>query len=576
MNLAALDWVIIAAYLVLTLAIGLGLTRRASEHVDDFFLAGRKLPWWMVGTSMVATTLAADTPLGVTELVRTGGVAGAWYGWSAAVGIVTVAIFFSRLWRRSGVVTDAELVELRYDGRPASALRVMRSVYLSLVVNTLTLGWVILAMVRIVEEVMGLPQLIILPILLIIAVGYSTASGFWGVVATDALQFGVAMTGTIALAVFAVMDAGGPSGLTAALGERGALDLVPSADSELLPPLTFGVYVGMQWWATRNADGGEYLGQRVLAAKDPRHAQLGMLWYAVGEFVIKLWPIILVAASSLVLYPHLDDPQSAYPKVIAEHLPIGLRGLLVAALLAAFMSTVDTQLNWASSYLVNDLYRRFYRPNASMKHYVRLSRVAMIALALFGTAVSLVLSSVADAWKLLVALGAGQGLVVLLRWYWWRINAWSEITAMIASAVTTLIVHVAWPGDEHYGARLATIAGVSTVCWVAATFATRPVALSHLCHFYARVRPDGGAWGPVQRALGIVVRPRRVRSIVSWLLGLGFVYGLTFGVGAVILHDALYGALALAAGVLCGVALWFQLAATYEDEDLAAEEVPSA
>ncbi len=576
MNLAGIDWAIIAVYLVLTLAIGLGLTGRASSHVDDFFLAGRKLPWWIVGTSMVATTLAADTPLGVTELVRTGGVAGAWYGWSAAVGIVTVAIFFSRLWRRSGVVTDAELVEFRYDGRPASALRVMRSVYLSLVVNTLTLGWVILAMVRIVEEVMGLPQVIVLPVLLVIAVGYSTASGFWGVVATDALQFGVAMTGTIALAVVAVMDAGGPSGLTAALGESGALDLVPSADSDLLPPLTFGVYVGMQWWATRNADGGEYLGQRVLAAKDPRHAQLGMLWYAVGEFVIKLWPIILVAVSSLVLYPQLDDHQSAYPKMIAEHLPIGLRGLLVASLLAAFMSTVDTQLNWASSYLVNDLYRRFYRPDASMKHYVRMSRFAMVALALFGTGVSLVLDSVADAWKLLVALGAGQGLVVLLRWYWWRINAWSEITAMIASAITTLIVHVVWPGDARYGLRLATIAIVSTVCWVAATFATRPVALAHLCHFYARVRPDGGAWGPVRRALGITVKPQRLRSVASWLLGLGFVYGLTFGVGATVLHDVGFGLASLVAGAACGVGLWFVLRATYEDEDREPDEVPSA
>jgi Na+/proline symporter len=567
-TLGALDWIIIGGYLALTLAIGLGLTKRASGGVDDFFLAGRKLPWWLVGTSMVATTLAADTPLGVTELVRTGGVAGAWYGWSAAVGIVTVAIFFSRLWRRSGVVTDAELVELRYDGPSASALRVLRSVYLSLVVNTLTLGWVILAMVRIIEEVLGLPQAIILPILLLVAVGYSTASGFWGVVATDALQFAVAMTGMIVLAVVAVMDAGGPAGMREALGASGALDLVPSADSSVLPPLTFGIYVGMQWWATRNADGGEYLGQRLLAAKSPRDAQLGMLWYAVGEFVIKLWPIILVAAASLVIYPSLEDPQSAYPKMIAEHLPLGLRGLLVASLLAAFMSTVDTQLNWASSYVVNDLYKRFMRPDATPAHYLRVSRLAMVGLALFGSAASLMLTSVAEAWKLMVALGAGQGLVVLLRWYWWRINAWSEISAMVTSAITTVVASILWPEDALYGLRLAVIAGVSIAVWVAVTFATEPVALPHLQRFYQRVHP-GGAWRPVRESLGVGPRPLQLLGLLSWVLGLGFVYGLTFGVGALVLGDPWVAFALIALGVGSGVGLWYTLQREHDAEDRA-------
>lgn len=561
--LAPLDWTVIGLYLVATFALGIVFARRASGGVDDYFLAGRSLPWYMVGTSMVATTLAADTPLAVTELVREGGVAGAWYGWSAALGTITAAVFFSKLWRRSNVVTDAELIELRYSGRSARALRVVRALYLSLVVNCLVLGWVIFAMVQIVRVVLGVPEEIVLPVLIAVAVIYSTASGFWGVVATDALQFVVAMIGSIVLAVIALGEAGGVSGLAEGLAHRpGALDLFPAADSTQLPLATFGIYLSMQWWATRNADGGEYLGQRLFAARSASDAQFGMLWYAACEYVIKLWPLIVIGLASLVLYPDLARHQDAYPRMVAELLPVGVRGLLVASLLAAFMSTIDTHLSWGASYLTNDLYRRFWRPDASERHYVKVSRLAMVAMAALAGVTSLFLTSVADTWKLLLALGAGQGLVVMLRWYWWRINAWSELSAMAASALSTVVAFRVLPDPADYGWRLALIVGASTAVWIAVTFATRPVPLEQLRRFYERVRPRGGAWGPVRRE---GERGGVGRDLIAWLCGAVFVYGATLGVGELILGDAWLGAGGLALAAASGVATIRLLRAAEDD-----------
>ncbi|MCA9581826.1 MAG: hypothetical protein KC416_08525, partial [Myxococcales bacterium] len=301
-HLSTLDVVVIVGYLAFTFALGLAFAKKASEGTESYFLAGRRLPWYLVGTSMVATTLAADTPLAVTELVREGGLSGAWFGWCAALGIITSTVFFSRLWRRSGVVTDAELVELRYDGKSATVLRLVRAVYLSTVVNCLTLGWVILAMVKIAEVILGIDGRIVLPVLVGLALVYSTASGFWGVVATDALQFAVAMVGTITLCVMTMGEAGGVDIMRERLEAMpGAIDFFPAMDSPMLPFATFAVYLGVQWWASRNADGGEYLGQRLLAARSEKDAQLGMLWYAVCEFVLKLWPLILAALASLIL-----------------------------------------------------------------------------------------------------------------------------------------------------------------------------------------------------------------------------------------------------------------------------------
>jgi solute:Na+ symporter, SSS family len=550
-KLAPIDLGIVAVYLAIVVAIGLWFARRASRGLSDYFNAGRSMPWYLIGTSMVATTLAADTPLAITELVRQGGLAGAWYGWASAIGTVTAAVFFARLWRRSGVMTDAELIELRYAGRPAAGLRAARALYLALPINCMILGWVIFAMVEIVETIVGVPGEYVLPVVLALAIGYSTASGMWGVVATDAFQMLIAVSGLCILAGFAVHDAGGMEAITAL--PHGAVSFTPATDSTLLPFEVFAVYLSMQWWATRNADGGEYIGLKLFSARSVADAQLGMVWFAVCEYVVKMWPIIVAALASIVLYPVLDSDHLAYPKMIAEHLPAGLRGLLFAALLAAFMSTVDTHLSWGASYLVNDLYKRFLRPDRSERHYVTASRWAMVLIGLTAALISRALVSVADTWKLLLALGSGQGLVVMLRWYWWRINAWSEISAMIASATITVACYIALPGDANYALRLLIIVGGSTVVWVAVTLLTPPEPLAHLRAFHARVKPRGGFWGPVA---GPGARAGFGRDLAAWLFGIVFVYAATFGVGFLLLGPRWRGAICIAgAGLAAAVML---------------------
>ncbi|MCA9602663.1 MAG: hypothetical protein KC417_11585, partial [Myxococcales bacterium] len=452
----------------------------------------------------------------------------------------------------------------------------VRAGYLALVVNTLTLGWVNLAMVKILHTVLGVNELIALPVVLVIAVTYATASGLWGVVATDTMQFIVAMIGLVCL-TYATMDAaGGPAGIQAALAAKGNyLDFIPPEDSATLPFFTFCVYISMQWWATRNADGGEYIGQRLLAARSVRDAQLGMVWYAFCEFALKLWPMVLTALASLVLIPHAADDQAVYPTLVANYLPNGLRGLMIASLLAAFMSTVDTQLNWGASYLVNDLYGRFIKKDMNDAQYLRASRIAMVGSAILGAIVSLGLSSVADAWKLLLALGAGQGLVVLLRWYWWRINAWSELSAMLASAIATMAFFRIFPDDKDYGYRLMGIVSVSSVVWIAVTFLTRPVGRDHLLRFYARAKPRGGAWGPIREALG-GAKPEGVgRDVLAWFAGLVFVYGLTFGVGKLVLGDTSLGIGLSVAGAVALVAL-LKLIGEDREEDSAPDPTPEA
>jgi SSS family solute:Na+ symporter len=540
-TLAGLDVAIIVGYLAVVIGIGVYFARRASRGLTDYFAAGRTMPWYMVGTSMVATTLAADTPIGITELIREGGLAGAWYGWAMALGTVTSAVFFAKLWRRAGVLTDAELVELRYSGRPAALLRGFRAAYLGLPINCIMLGWVIFAMVEIVEVTTGLPGRLVLPVLLGIALLYTTASGLWGVVATDAFQMIVAVVGLTILAVVAVAHAGGLDALERAI-PAGSLDLVPGGDSATLPLEIFLVYLSMQWWATRNADGGEYIGLKLFTARSVPDAQLAMLWYAVCEYVLKMWPIIVAALASLALYPNDTDHHSIFPRLIADHLPIGLRGLLVASLLAAFLSTVDTHLSWGASYLVNDVYKRFLRPGRSERHYVQASRLAMVLICLCAAAVSQVLTSVADTWRLLVAVGAGQGLVVMLRWYWWRISAWSEISAMVASAIATIVAFQIWPGD-HYAARLIAVVATSTAVWLAVTFLAPPEPTARLAAFVDQVRPRGGWWGPVADR---VTRTGAGRDLVAWLCGAGFVYSATFAVAYLLFGPRLAG-LALAA-----------------------------
>ncbi len=552
------DWLIVAAYCVLALAIGLLLARRAGKSMSDFLLSGRNLPWWLAGTSMVATTFAADTPLAVTGIVRTKGIAGNWFWWNLVMSSMLWAFFYARLWRRTGLLTDVEFLELRYSGRPAAFLRGLKAAYSAILINCIVMGWVILAMTKIGTVALGLtgvdtlhvpiagieiaPDTALTFSLIALALAYSVLSGLWGVVVTDFVQFAMAMFGSIALAVIAVRRIGGIGHIRpmldgAAAAPPSVLRFAPEPGAGELALITFGVYFGVQWWALRNADGGDYIGLRAMACRDEKHARLAILWYSFAHYVLRPWPWILVALVSLVLYPSLADPEMGYPKMMIDLLPVGLRGLMVASLLAAFMSTIDTHLHWGASYLANDIYKRFLHPGASDTHYVLASRVAMLLMAALAVWASSTMNSIEWAWKFLVAIGAGVGLVYLLRWYWWRINAWSEISAMICSLATAVALFSFTPlgAREYEGVRLIIIVVASTVVWLTVTFLSPPTRAEDLRRFYERVRPGGFGWRWVEQEFGLSSARSGVRDAVGALSGAAFVYTSLFALGKLLL-----------------------------------------
>jgi len=465
-QLAALDWLVIALYFLLSLGIGLYYKARAGRSTQEFFLSGRNVPWWLAGTSMVATTFAADTPLAVTGLVAKGGIAGNWLWWNFVAGGMLTVFFYARLWRRAGVMTDVEFAEIRYSGAPAAFLRGFRALYLGLLINSIVLGWVNLAMVKILEHVLGVTKIQAIAITLgMIGVTsvISTLSGLWGVLVTDFVQFAIAMGMVIVLAVFAVGAVGGMDGLLARLseldraraatGQAGSvLSFIPDPNSAWMPMLTFLVYISLNWWATwypgSEPGGGGFVAQRMFSARDEKHSLLATLWFQVAHYALRPWPWILTALVAMVQYPGLADPEAGYLRVMLDHLPASLRGLMVAAFAAAFMSTIATQLNWGASYLVNDFYRRFVRREAGERHYVLVSRLATVLLTLVSAVVTFYMTSIAAAWKLLIVTGAGTGGVLLLRWYWWRVNAWSEVSSMVAAFVVSLSLQLVWGLDS--------------------------------------------------------------------------------------------------------------------------------
>src|SRR5579883_3038346 len=456
MNFTLLDWSAVVAYLGITLFLGLYFRSRSGKSVDDYFVSGRNVSWWLAGTSMVATTFAADTPLVVTGLVARNGIAGNWLWWNmVASGMLTVFLF-ARLWRRSGVTTDIELAELRYSGTPAAVLRGFRSVYLGVLMNCITLGWVNLAMVKILMLVLGINRAEALwAVVGIIALTsfISTLSGLCGVLVTDLFQFVIKMGMVIVLAVAAVRATGGIESMKTRLGGDGGafLSFVPDLHSVWMPAITFFVYIAVNWWATwypgAEPGGGGYVAQRMFSAKDERHSLLATLWFNVAHYALRPWPWVITAMASVILYPHLADPETGYIRVMIDYLPASLRGLMVAAFAAAFMSTIGTQLNWGASYLVNDCYRRFMNRGEPERHYVRVSQIATMFLFVASIIVTSRMDSIGAAWKYLLATGAGTGIVYILRWYWWRINAWSEIAAMVAAAVTSLLLQTVFGYD---------------------------------------------------------------------------------------------------------------------------------
>jgi SSS family solute:Na+ symporter len=575
LTLTITDWLVIAGYFLLNLGIGLYYARRARGSTSEFFLSGRNVPWWLAGTSMVATTFAADTPLVVTGLVARNGIAGNWLWWSmAASGMLTVFVY-ARLWRRAGVMTDVEFAELRYSGKPAAFLRGFRALYLGIPINCIVIGWVNLAMMKILQVTLGIDAataLWALLALLLFTAFYTTLAGLWGVLVTDLVQFVLKMGMVVALAFFAVRAVGGLTALQdqiraldQAAGSGSRLAFFPSTDSAWMPAITLFVYLGVNWWASwypgAEPGGGGYVAQRIFAARNERHGLYATLWFQIAHYAVRPWPWILTALASLVLYPTLVDKESGYVLTLMDPavFPAALRGIMLAAFAAAYMSTIGTQLNWGASYVVNDVYRRFIRQRRSEREYVMASQVVTVALMAMSIYVTQHLASIEQAWKLLIVTGAGTGSVLLLRWFWWRVNAWSEVSAMATAAAVSLFLQLVlgWNSDDPRGfahVMLVTV-GVTTIVWLAVTMLTNPEPAGTLDRFYRQVRPPGSGWADIARATGIPPKGSLGREVANAALGCVLVYAALFGVGYVLLRSAAVGValLVVAAGAAFGI-----------------------
>ena len=596
-----LDWLFVVAYLVFSFGIALYYYQRAGQDTSEFFLSGRAMPWWLAGTSMVATTFAVDTPLLVTEIVAQNGIAGNWLWWNAGIGAMLTVFFFARLWRRSGVMTDVEFVEFRYSGEVAAWLRGLKAVFFGLLMNILIIGWVSLAMETVIDRLfpdltlLGQSSffllgrevsaaLVVVAGLILLVSAYALLSGLWGVMVTDLFQFVVAMGGTIALAFFVLdmPEIGGVQGLHEQLPDE-TFNLLPTiggaaqgAATFSLSALAFAAYAGVQWWASwypgAEPGGGGYIAQRMMSAKDEPNALFATLWYTIAHFCLRPWPWIIVALAALVLYPNLDEPRAGFVLVMKEVLPPGMLGLLFAAFLAAFMSTVSTQLNWGVSYLVNDFWSRFVRPEADEKHYVRVSRTLTFLVALLSLVVTLFLDTIAEAWGLMLSASAGLGLVLILRWYWWRVNAWSEMVATLSPIVLTVVAlvlnafGVQVPGlQAEFPVNLYSVVGFTTVLWLTATFLTRPTDEDTLDQFYRAVHPGGPGWRPIaERHPDVEPDSGLGRLALDWVVGVVLVYSTLFGTGYLILGWTVWGLVCVTVAAIAAAYLW---------QDLQREEV---
>jgi SSS family solute:Na+ symporter len=585
MRLTLADWIVIAAYLLFTLLQGLYFRRRSSRSTTDYFVSGRRAAWWLIGTSMVATTFAADTPLVVTGYVYTNGIAGNWLWWSMLPSGMMTVFLFARLWVRAGLLTDVEFAEMRYAGKPAAFLRGFRALYLGLLVNCLILGWVTKAMTTIAAVVLGIDDRAALALCVFFLIPftgiYVSLGGLWGVLWTDLFQFILKMGVVIAVAWYGVAAAGGMSALLAKLGALRAAAGPGSSDmtsffpdfsrgfaSEAvwtIPVITFCVYLGVQWWAFwypgSEPGGGGYVAQRILSARTERDGLLSVLWFNFAHYALRSWPWILAALAVLVLYPQLAHPESGYILLAVDHLPRAARGLLVAGFLAAFMSTVATHLNWGSSYLVSDFYRRFVRRGASELHYVAVSRWVTILLVVFAAVISWELATIRSGWEVLLEIGAGTGSVYLLRWYWWRINAWSEIAAMCTALSVSLTMRWAAPfhGSEPavFAKQTLVTTLVTTAAWILVTLLTPPEPRETLVRFYRRVRPGAFGWKPVAQLASDVAPERSLaRNLLDWIAGCAMIYCALFGVGELCLLRWRQGILLLGASFLFGMFLY--------------------
>ena len=570
-----IDWIIIALYFIISLAIGLYYYKKASGNTEDFFLSGRKLPWWLAGLSMVATTFAADTPLAVAELVGQNGIAGNWLWWNMLIGGMLTVFFFAKLWRRAGILTDVEFIELRYSGRSASFLRGFKALYLGIFMNCIIMGWVNLAMGKILlgmfpEYVNNGNVIYFLAAGMFITAIYSAISGLWGVAVTDAFQFILAMAGCIILAIIVVNSPqiGGISGLQEKLPDW-ALRFTPQIGGEtgtstgtggilMMTVSTFLAFIGIQWWASwypgAEPGGGGYIAQRIMSAKDEKNSLLATLFFQVAHYCIRPWPWILVGLSAIVLYPELSmaDKGLGYVKAMNDFLPMGLKGLLLAAFIAAYMSTIATHLNWGTSYFVNDFYKRFISPGKTEKTYVAVSRIATIAFMVISVVVTMFMTTISGVWAFVIECGAGLGLILILRWYWWRINAISEIVATVTPFVVYAVLYFGDFGIK-FPETLFIIVPVTTLAWLVTVFMTKPVSDEKLSIFYMRVHPGGFGWKKYA-AKHPHIRADRGYAVlfIDWMLGIILVYMYLFGIGKIILGNPGAGAIYIALGTIAG------------------------
>jgi SSS family solute:Na+ symporter len=602
MNLSAIDWAIVIGYFALSMGIGVVFTKKGGESIEEYFLSGRNVSWWLAGASMVATTFAADTPLVVTGFVFAHGVAGNWIWWNMLMSGMLTVFFFARLWRRAGVMTDVEFAELRYSGKPAAALRGFRALYLAIPINLIILGWVTKAMIKILTISLGLHpvnlfgftisgEVIAVGICFVITVAYSTGAGMWAVLWTDLVQFVIKMSAVIILAVFAVRAVGGmdklKQGLAAHYGNAdAAISVLPVRFTEhgimgyaWMPLLTLAVFLSVQWWAAwypgAEPGGGGYVAQRIFSSKTERDGVLATLFFNVAHYAIRPWPWIITALATVILYPNgigpTHDHEAAYVQAFVDLLPTPWRGFMMAGFAAAYMSTVGTQLNWGASYIVNDFYKRFLNRTASETHLVSVSRWATVALFLLSILVTSGIDTVGSMWELLLALGSGTGLVLILRWYWWRVNAWSEISAMIASFVISLaamaVVKSRLPADSpliQTYVMLITMA-LSTVTWLTVTYLTKPEPDAKLDSFYLKVRPGGPGWRRVSERLGFggETIPGGALAWTNWLAGIVAVYATLFGIGKLIFGEVMTGVVMLVVAALAFA--W--IAKAFREED---------
>lgn len=577
MTLSTLDWVIIMAFFAVSLIVGLVAARTSGRTTSDFFLSGRSMPWWLLGVSMVATTFSADTPNLVTDLVRKNGVAGNWAWWAFLLtGMLTVFIY-ARLWRRSEVLTDLEFYEIRYSGTGAAFLRGFRAIYLGILFNVLIMATVCLAIVKIGSVMLNMEPTRTLLLASVITVLYSAVGGFKGIILTDFVQFLMAMVGTVWAAIYIVNlpEVGGMEALVSHPNVVGKLSFFPDFNNTELLVTVLIIPLAVQWWAAyypgAEPGGGGYIVQRMLAAKDENNAVGATLFFNIAHYALRPWPWIVVALASLVVFPDLASIKKAFPHVadniinddlaysaMLTYLPAGLVGLILASLMAAFMSTISTHLNWGSSYVVNDFYKRFIKPDANEQQLVLVGRISTVLLMTVAAILALFLESAKAAFDIIVLMGAGTGLIFILRWFWWRINAYSELAALIISFVSALFFKLVIPGYFSGHVELLLGVAITTLGWLTVTYLTPAVDMKVLTAFYSRIRPQGPGWKPVIAAGQLEAAPsgQFTSQLLAMLGGIFLVYGALFATGSWLYGHTTNMMISLLAAVAGGGILW--------------------